>query len=378
MGLSLGLQLVEAAHAPRAAAAGGASASSLLLDGLRALLPVAAPLREHARPHVREQALALCIGIGMLPVPGTTQQRHAAAAVAGAGADGGGDGDGEAAAASAAREADVLWEALQELRSPHVPLRAKGLDTLRGAMLARGAVALAQLPELVGVASRHLDDDDSYVYQAALNALAAAAEVRPEHVLPRLALLVLPRDAAAAAAALVATTAEAAATATEGASAAVRAAERRLKGTQALCQAVLRLGETMPPHAATVMRALLHGARDAHAAVRASSIACLAQVCPTLRLALHPWAVELLELVEATVRSDRDEQAQQAAAHLLAALLSELGADAARLLSGKQLRAVQSQLELLRDRAANPLLVAHADAALDQLRGLYSLLVLGH
>jgi len=105
-------------------------------------------------------------------------------------------------------------------------------------------------------------------------------------------------------------------------------------------------------------------------------------VCPTLRFALHPWAAELLATVEAELRSDlisadSDVQAQQAAAHLLGTLLDELGPSAVSLLSARQLRSVQAQLELLRGRAADALLVAHADAALEQLRALYLLLVGG-
>ena len=57
--------------------------------------------------------------------------------------------------------------------------------------------------------------------------------------------------------------------------------------------------------------------------------------------------------------------------------MHELGPSAVSLLSARQLRSVQAQLELLRGRARDALLVAHADAALEQLRALYVLLVGG-
>ena len=101
-------------------------------------------------------------------------------------------------------------------------------------------------------------------------------------------------------------------------------------------------------------------------------------MCPTLRLALHPWAVELLALAEAALRDDAAPRMQQAAAYLLAALLRELGGAAVTLISARQLRNAQTQLARLRGRAtADPLLVAHAEAALEQLQALYELLVLG-
>ena len=49
-----------------------------------------------------------------------------------------------------------------------------------------------------------------------------------------------------------------------------------------------RLVATLPPHADAAMAALLAGARDDCAAVRASCLAALATAASTLRLALHP------------------------------------------------------------------------------------------
>ena len=77
---------------------------------------------------------------------------------------------------------------------------------------------------------------------AGLDALAATAEVCPAQMLPRIAALVLPTPRPAGAP----ETAETAAAVRDAA----RGAARRLKGAQALCQAVLRLGATLPPHAA--------------------------------------------------------------------------------------------------------------------------------
>ena len=162
--------------------------------------------------------------------------------------------------------------------------------------------------------------------------MAAAAEVRPKQILPRIAALVLPPPPRADAAAAGARAPGCAAAEDE----AMRGAARRLKGAQALSQSVLRLGATLPPprvnkigsrgfqasardsahphrprfegsrglpsppltgaspplipsappapptcrppHAGPVMHALLLGARDADELVRASCLACLAQV----------------------------------------------------------------------------------------------------
>ena len=50
------------------------------------------------------------------------------------------------------------------------------------------------------------------------------------------------------------------------------------KAAQAICQAVRRLGETLPPHADAVMSALLLGSVDyEQPAVRTSCLSCLAK-----------------------------------------------------------------------------------------------------
>ena len=51
---------------------------------------------------------------------------------------------------------------------------------------------MAQLPQLVALCEAQLMHEDSFVYQAALNALAAAANVAPASVLQRLTALLLP------------------------------------------------------------------------------------------------------------------------------------------------------------------------------------------
>jgi hypothetical protein len=89
--------------------------------------------------------------------------------------------------------------------------------------------------------------------------------------------------------------------------------ERRLKAAQAICQAVRRLGETLPPHAEAVMGALLVGVCDPCAAVRHSCLGGLADVAATLRLALHPWAVELLQVTGAALEGETDAAARSAA-----------------------------------------------------------------
>jgi hypothetical protein len=155
--------------------------------------------------------------------------------------------------------------------------------------------------------------------------------------------------------------------------------ERRLKAAQAICQAVRRLGETLPPHAEAVMGALLVGVCDPCAAVRHSCLGGLADVAATLRLALHPWAVELLQVTGAALEGETDAAARSAACYLLGLLLQSLGTDALTVLSPRQLAAIYRRLKILRGGAAqaDPKLLGHVDAALEQMRQLGLALVRG-
>lgn len=134
---------------------------------------------------------------------------------------------------------------------------------------------------------------------------------------------------------------------------------------------MLRLGEMISTHAQPVMHSLLVGCCDHDAAVRASCLACLAQVCANLRYGVHPWSVELLQCIHTSLEGEKDAQTQQAACHLLSSILDCLGDDALSVLSSRQLRAILVQLRFLRDgKATDELLQRHVAAALDQLHAL--------
>ena len=312
-----------------------------------------------------------------------------------------------------------LREAAEEMIGP-IPMRAKGLHTVAALFKRRSAAVMLQLDMVVDLCEAQLQHSESYVYQAALNALEAAASAAPSRVLPRLAQLLLPPSSSTkgvpqtpsplpqpplphiSALSLQAVLRTRARLAAEDAGEAPTEGdgvdlggmekgarednetldaptERRLKAAQAICQAVRRLGETLPPHAEAVMGALLVGVCDPCAAVRHSCLGGLADVAATLRLALHPWAVELLQVTGAALEGETDAAARSAACYLLGLLLQSLGTDALTVLSPRQLAAIYRRLKILRGGAAqaDPELLGHVDAALEQMRQLGLVLVRG-
>ena len=334
---------------------------SALRTGLRELLPVLVAASNAPLLPADARASALAASVGVATLRGAHDE----------GADTTNGGDASSVGDGVADEADraALREAAEEMVGVHVPLRAKGLDTIRRLVTARRPVALSQLPLLVELCEAQLRHEDSYVYQAAVNTLEGAACVAPSMVLPRLAALLLPDPSDGGGA----NDAEIDA-----------AAERRLKAAQAICQSVLRLGEAVPPHAEAVMGALLIGACDGQQpAVRSSCLACLAHVTATLRFALHPWAVEVLQVAGAALEGETDAEARRGSCYLLTTLLESLGTEALVVLPATQLAALHRRLRQVRDGAAagggaaDEQLWGHACAALEALRALGSALAKG-
>ena len=113
-------------------------------------------------------------------------------------------------------------------------------------------------------------------------------------------------------------------------------------------------------------------------AVRSSSLACIAQVAGTLRFALHPWAVELLQVVEAAMEGESDAEARSAACYLLTTLLASLGPEAIVVLPAAQLASLHRRLRFLRDgEPSDSQLHAHASSALEQMGKLGKALAKG-
>ena len=328
----------------------------------------------------------------------------------------------------------ILRVAVQEMVA-EVPLRAKGLSTIATLFSQQSTLAMAQIELLVDLCEAQLYHEESYVYQvhdsrcavkiclqthlstivlslesrfqAALNALEAAASAAPDIVLPRLAQQLgpdgsapppnmsearevdqervpdtLPRVGLRVDESLPRNTASHTSLQRRRTESSTHVhcddevlseiAQRRLKVAQAICQAVRRLGAMMPAHSDAIMGALLVGAQDSCGVIRQSCLACLAEAAPALRHALHPWSVELLQIIESSFEGECDVMACSAACYLLGQLLHGLGEDAATILCPRQLARLYSRLKVLRTGHGldDARLRAHVEAALDHLRAL--------
>uniref|UniRef100_A0A8C4Q130 Hyaluronan synthase 2 n=1 Tax=Eptatretus burgeri TaxID=7764 RepID=A0A8C4Q130_EPTBU len=107
-----------------------------------------------------------------------------------------------------------------------------------------------------------------------------------------------------------------------------RTTESRMKLGEALMRATRALGSLVPHYKDPLMHAFLQGTRDPEAAVRASSLSNLGELCQLLGFSLSSCIQELTACLDAAIKMDPDPQVRRAGVHVITMLLRGLGADA--------------------------------------------------
>ena len=75
---------------------------------------------------------------------------------------------------------------MAELKSPMLPIRGAGLVHLSKLIMKKDHKIIKNMTQIEAIIQDNLNDSDSYVYLAAINALVALANIKPDLVLPRL------------------------------------------------------------------------------------------------------------------------------------------------------------------------------------------------
>ncbi|XP_043190080.1 transport and Golgi organization protein 6 homolog [Amphibalanus amphitrite] len=232
-------------------------------------------------------------------------------------------------------------QAMYELVDPLLPVRAHALLSL-SRLLERGdPETCSHREQLLGVFQDKLDDDDSYVYLAAVRGLACLADRYTTQVVPELCRQFTDR-------------------------ARHQDTETRLKLAEALVLVVRNLGDLAPHHSPPLLAALLAGCRDPEPLVRASSLSCLAEVCRLLRFSLAAHLHEVFGCLSALVDTDPAVEVRRAAVLVVAQLIEGLGADALKVLEDVLLP-LYRRLKVLLRREEDPALLHHVQTALDGL-----------
>jgi hypothetical protein len=84
-----------------------------------------------------------------------------------------------------------------------------------------------------------------------------------------------------------------------------------LDTSQALLFISKRCGETLPLYASHLMNGFLHATKDKSSSIRASSLSNLAELCKHMRFALHPYIIDIIQCVTATLKTDREAEVRR-------------------------------------------------------------------
>ncbi len=187
--------------------------------------------------------------------------------------------------------------ALSELASPMPPIRAKGLSGLRSLLLARQSAVMGALKELVPLIEEAMQDQDSFVFLAAINTLVGLADVAPSEALPLLAARL--SDEAVE-------------------------TPLRLMLTEVLEKAARQCGDVLPHYAPLFVNAFMGGTGSQLPALRCSAVSALGTLCAKLRYSLQPYLVDIVPTACHMLAMDEDTSVRQAAAYLLAELVAGL------------------------------------------------------
>ncbi|XP_067651346.1 transport and Golgi organization protein 6 homolog isoform X2 [Haliotis asinina] len=234
-----------------------------------------------------------------------------------------------------------LEQAFKELCDPEIPVRGHGLLRLTHLIQNKDPSVLSRLETLVKIFEENLQHQDSYLYLASVNGLAALTDRFPDVVVPRLAQ-------------------EFAETGPQ------KTAELRMKIGESLVKAARNLGDMIPKYRELLLAAVLSGARSNDAMVRASSLSNLAEMCKLLRFSLGNVLHEVFECCSSIVKTDPDPEARKAAILTITQLLQGLGADAPKFL-GSVLRDLYRLLKLVHISDEDDMVRTHTLLALNEL-----------
>ncbi|KAK7114233.1 transport and Golgi organization protein 6 homolog [Littorina saxatilis] len=241
-------------------------------------------------------------------------------------------------------EQSSLQTVFEELCDPLLPVRGHALISLAKLVEDGDAETLGKKEVVQKVFEENIRHGDSYLYLAAIRGMSSLSDRFPESVVPSLA-------------------AEFAGFSQKSTSGLT--AEHRLKVGEAMMKATRNLGETIPKYRELLLAAVLTGARDKDATVRASSVSNLAELCSLLHFSLGSVLQEVFSCCKSLLETD-EAIVRRAAALTLAKILEGLDKDALIVLDSL-LKDLYRLLKRVHNTDSDDAVRLHANMALVQL-----------
>jgi len=233
----------------------------------------------------------------------------------------------------------TLDSILKELQDPLLPIRAGGLINLRRFVLKKSLLVDCNSDKIISIFETQLNDEDTYVYGAAINGLGAVGDLYPDKVFPILEMNFLNEEI------------------TEN---------NRLKTGEALVKISQRCGETLSFHASHLVDTFLKGCKSDVIGVRASSLSNLATICELINFAVHPYVVEIVSCVQHILQTDKEDEVIRGGLFLLLLLFEALDVEVFELIP-TQIKGLYRLLQSIKQHSSDEVSIFHCTLALKQI-----------
>ncbi|XP_014248082.1 transport and Golgi organization protein 6 homolog [Cimex lectularius] len=229
-------------------------------------------------------------------------------------------------------------EAIDEATDALMPVRAHGIRQLGRLILANDSQAVAKKEMILCIFKENLKEEDSYVYLAAVEGLAAMATAFPDEVLTTLCeQYTFCKDP-----------------------------EIRLKVGEILVKVIRLLNEMAIIYKHELVNAFLDGCRDNDHLVRASSLSNLGELCKILSYRIHTYLTEIFYCIECIFDTDKFMEPRRAAVMVLTQLLKGLGPDSLTVLENILLE-LYRKLKFIYNNDKDDITKLHAQLALEEI-----------
>ncbi|XP_047107369.1 transport and Golgi organization protein 6 homolog isoform X1 [Schistocerca piceifrons] len=199
-------------------------------------------------------------------------------------------------------------KAVVETYDPLIPVRGHGLLELTRLILSGDKEARRNKEEIFVIFQENLNHEDSYIYLAAVNGLAALVGMNPENVMTILIE-------------------EYVGMRTKRSKQLEKSPELRMKVGEVLVRVTKALGDMIPVHKDLLLNAFMGATKDPDELIRASSLSNLGTLCKVMKFRVGPILNEIMVCVQSIVKTDPVVEVRRAAILVLTLLLEGLGDD---------------------------------------------------
>ncbi|XP_026727035.1 transport and Golgi organization protein 6 homolog [Trichoplusia ni] len=237
-----------------------------------------------------------------------------------------------------------------------LPVRANGIIELTKLIDAKDSETISKKHYVFCIFQDHLKDEDSYIYLAAVNGLAALCSHCTEDVLHVLCKEFLQNSLEQ--------------DNVETKESQNRAAELRMKIGDIIVKVTRKLGEMAIVHKTILLNTMLCGCRDEDHLIRTSALSNLAEIALILNYKIGTIIYEVLLCIWGIIETDKAVECRRAAVMVISSLIKGLGKETLLQLKEQLLPIYRTLKELYRDHNEDTTVRLHAQIALEELNAV--------